>query len=539
MEQAIHFIIVIPIIILIIGFQVHVFRKALSKIDSFKQIFPGNRLAYSVEKTSIVVETDELDDDDSDNFEPVYTDENEIWSENDDTEKYSGPSFRTVEVSQISVKSENATMNSIKNALNMYLQKNQGAVSDFALMKDVVERHCGSEEEEISVMQPIPLYMGLMGTMIGIIVGIGIIAFKEGGLAAIADVSSLMKCVALAMIASFVGIFFTTVISWKSKDAKTTIESNKNTFYSWLQTELLPVLSGNAVTALSLLQTNLMAFNSTFQGNIREFDSVLSNVRQVSKDQSDALGAISRIDIARVAKANITVLKELEKCTAQIDRFAGYLNSVNDYVANVNQLNNNLNNHLDRTAAVEKMGTFFEREMTQVESREEYIKQVVASVDTTLEQSFNHLSTTMTAYIEQLRTQSSNEIESIKNAFEAQQQEFITKLRDQQAQIEEKTNDMEKVLKGIQALSETKSAIVDLASLTKENTKRLDIIADLLEASSSGTVSVSAAAASVGDKKTKKKGKKWVNALNIALKIAAILAFLMFAYEFALKFFVS
>ena len=116
-----------------------------------------------------------------------------------------------VNVSQIKVTAKNPTLNEICNALNMYLQKNKGAASDFHLMKDVVERYCDAEEEEISVQQPIPLYLGLMGTMIGIIVGIGFIAMS-GGLSSdslMDNITSLMTCVAIAMAASLVGIFCT------------------------------------------------------------------------------------------------------------------------------------------------------------------------------------------------------------------------------------------------------------------------------------------------------------------------------------------
>ena len=298
--EYIHYLIVIPIILVIIILQTRVFRNALSKIDAFRGIFPSNKLSYAVKQITINESKESNDDLPEDDNE-------EIWENNDSgVEGYE----REIDVSQIEIDSSNSTLGNIKDALNMYLQKNKGAVSDFSLMKDVVERYCGAEEEEISVMQPIPLYMGLMGTMIGIIVGISLIAV-QGGVSGVNldNVSSMMTCVAIAMVASFFGILFTTIISWKSKSAKTEIESNKNQFYSWLQTELLPVLSGNTVTALSLLQSNLMTFNRTFQGNIQEFDTVLSNVRQVSRDQAEALTAISRIDINRVAQANISVLQ--------------------------------------------------------------------------------------------------------------------------------------------------------------------------------------------------------------------------------------
>lgn len=530
--EYIHYIIVIPLILLIIYFQIKVFIQANQKIDIFRAIFPDSKQAYSITKASIVVneitEDDDLPADDSD----------EIWR--DDEDSTLGRRTREVEVSQIDIHGNNLTMNSIKDALNMYLQKNSGAVSDFALMKDVVERYCGAEEEEITVMQPIPLYMGLMGTMIGIIVGISVIA-ANGGVEELTNVSSMMSCVAIAMAASLVGIIFTTLISWKSKGAKTLVESRKNVFYSWLQTELLPVLSGNTVTALSLLQANLMTFNQTFKGNIQEFDSVLANVRQVSRDQADALNAISRIDINRVAQANVTVLRELERCTAQIDRFNQYLINVNGYLDAVNALNSNLDRHLDRTAAVERMGAFFEREMQQVQNREEYIRQVVGSVDSTLEESFNQMSSSMNAYMEELKGRTSSELETLRQAYEQKQRDFVSKLAEQQEALSQKTDELEKVLQGIQTLSETKTAIMTLANISKDNTRRLDQIVAAIHASNSGSsapmVDIPSAPESGVSKTTRR--MFFSNILNVTIKVAAVIAFIMFAIDFVSRYFVK
>ena len=516
----IHYLIVIPLILVIIYFQANVFSQALAKIDVFKAIFPTNKLDYSIGKARIVVSEKKVES--SDNL-----DDDEIWREDNDERE--GELTREVEVSQVFVRNDNPTMNSIREALNMYLQKNSGAASDFALMKDVVERYCSAEEEEITVVQPIPLYMGLMGTMIGIIVGISVIA-ANGGVEKLTNVSSMMTCVAIAMVASLVGIVFTTIISWKAKGAKTLVESRKNVFYSWLQTELLPVLSGNTVTALSLLQTNLMTFNQTFKGNIQEFDQVLTNVRQVSQDQAHALEAISRIDITRVTQANVTVLRELQRSTAQIERFNQYLTNVNGYLDAVNSLNNNLNNHLDRTAAVERMGAFFERELEQVNTREEYIRQVVGSVDHSLEESFNQMVSTMNTYMGELRRKTSSELETIKNAYEQQQQAFVAKLKEQQDALSQKTEEMNKVLQGIQSLSDTKTAINTLAEVSRNNARQLQQITRALE---SMDFSESQHFASGGEnEKRRHHGGGLSCILNNSVKIAALIAFILFVFEF-------
>lgn len=515
MGQIIHYIIVIPLILVIVYFQIKVYLQANNKIDVFKSIFPGSKHAYSISKANIVVGERENDDD-----LPV-AESDTIWQE--DSEGAIDSRFRVVEVSQISVQRNNPTMNSITDALNMYLQKNNGAVSDFALMKDVVERYCGAEEEEITVMQPIPLYMGLMGTMIGIIVGISVIA-ANGGVEKLTNVSSMMSCVAIAMLASLVGIVFTTLISWKSKGAKTQVESRKNEFYSWLQTELLPVLSGNTVTALSLLQANLMTFNQTFKGNIREFDTVLANVRQVSRDQADALGAISRIDINRVAQANVTVLRELQRSTGQLERFNQYLTQVNGYLDAVNSLNNNLNNHLDRTAAVERMGTFFEREIEQVQSREDYLRGVVGSIDSSLERSFNQMASSMNTYFAELKNQSAAELDSVRMAYEQHYQEFVKKLQEQQLAVSTQTEELNNKLQGLKSISETKQAFDALTNVSRENSRKLEQIARAL-ASMGGATS-----ASLANEESNNGGIQGI--INISIKVAALIAFVLFVVQF-------
>lgn len=521
----IHYLIVIPLILIILYFQTKVFIQASSKIDVFKDIFPSNKLDYSIGKANIVVSEKRE--------EAKHDHENEetIWR--DDEDEGVGILAREVEVSQISVRNDNPTMTSIKDALNMYLQKNNGAASDFALMKDVVERYCGAEEEEITVVQPIPLYMGLMGTMIGIIVGISVIA-ANGGVEKLTNVSSMMTCVAIAMVASLVGIIFTTIISWKAKGAKTVVESRKNIFYSWLQTELLPVLSGNAVTALSLLQANLMTFNQTFKGNIQEFDQVLTNVRQVSQNQATALEAISQIDITKVAQANVTVLRELQRSTSQIDRFNQYLTNVNGYLDAVNTLNNNLNNHLDRTAAIERMGVFFENEIEQVKNREEYLKQVVGSVDHSLEESFNQLVSTMNTYMGELRTKTTSEIETIRSAYEQQQKAFVAKLKEQQDTLSQKTEDMNKFLSGVQSLSETKAVMGVLTDVSKNNSRLLQQIANILDSMDYSTNSRNTFSLEKEDHR--QKGSSLITGLlNGAVRIAALIAFVLFVIEFVLR----
>lgn len=486
-----HYFIVIALIIVIIGLQIRSYFSTKSKINSFNSIFPSNESDYRVK--NVFVETSK---------EPDYESE----------ENYLSSDEKGIEVSQLDVTSSNPVMGSIVIALNNYLAKNKGAASDFHLIKDVVERYCDAEEEEITTQQPIPLYLGLMGTMVGIIVGIGAIAIS-GGLddaSLMKHISELMTCVAIAMAASFTGILCTTLIASKSKDAVSKVQADKNRFYSWIQTELLPVLSGDAVNAIYLLQQNLMSFNQTFKANVAGLDTALSKIGDASKEQVDLIELIRDIDIRQVAQANIKVLKELKDCTSEMTTFNQYLHNVSGYLNAVNALNTNLNEHLNRTAAIERMGAFFESEIAQVSEREQYINQVVANVDDTLKRTFEALSDNVRTGVVELRGKAAEEYAELTTSWEAQQnafreflaaqqismqellqqreREFTEYLAQQQASLAEKATAITSMAKEIQMLGDTKSAMNDLVASTMDQNRKLDL---LIEAISNNTGFVS------------------------------------------------
>lgn len=62
----------------------------------------------------------------------------------------------------------NTIFESIKNSINKYLGNNSGSVIDFGLLKDAVDRHCDSVENDIATQTPIPdsilsRYCGISG----------------------------------------------------------------------------------------------------------------------------------------------------------------------------------------------------------------------------------------------------------------------------------------------------------------------------------------------------------------------------------------
>ena len=532
-----HYFVVIALIIVIILLQIRSYLNTRSKIKSFNSIFPSQESAYRIK--NVFVDTSKQLDCESEDDNPFSEDEDKV-----------------IEVSQLEVTSSSPVMGNIVKALNSYLAKNKGAASDFHLMKDVVERYCDAEEEEITTQQPIPLYLGLMGTMVGIIVGIGAIAltdgFTEGSL--ITHISELMSCVAIAMASSFTGVLCTTLIAWGSKNAVSKVQSHKNGFYSWIQTELLPVLSGDTINAIYLLQQNLVAFNQTFKANISGLDTALLKISDASKEQIELIQLIRDIDIRQVAQANIKVLKELKDCTSEMATFNQYLHNVSGYLNAVNALNQNINEHLNRTAAIERMGAFFESEIAQVSQREQYINQVVANVDDTLRKTFEALSDNVKSGVIELRGKAAEEYVDLTTSWEAQQnvfketlaaqqvamqellqqrdREFTEYLKEQEATLAEKATVIHSMAKEIQLLGDTKIAMNDLVVSTREQNRKLDL---LIEAISKNTTFLGNQSAAGGQNKHDSISTiiKWGSLVCIML---IILGFGMYAYRFVKDF---
>lgn len=265
----------------------------------------------------------------------------------------------------------------IEDSINEYLEKNKNAVSDFNIIKDIVERNCDSLEDEIASQNPLPLYLGLIGTVAGIVISFFTIDLRDIE----KDINTLIGDVGFAMLASGAGIVMTTWALWSSKKCKATIEGNKNRFYSWAQANLLPVMSENAVSAITLLQQNLMRFNDSFAQTVDRLEEKLGDVGKLYDSQIEILDKIENIGVAKMATANVKILSALDGSVQSLDQFAQYMTSVTTYLHAVRKLNYKLDEHFERTGALADIADFYKAQMKEIEARQKVMSEVVVGVD--------------------------------------------------------------------------------------------------------------------------------------------------------------
>lgn len=244
-------------------------------------------------------------------------------------------------------------------------------------MKDAVDRHCDSVENDINTLTPVPLYCGLAGTMGGVIVGLysllstgsitDLLSSGSSNFGAAAEgVNELLSGVALAMLASICGIFLTTLGSILFKRYKLQEESGKNTFLAWLQAKLLPELPSDTSDALNRLVKNLNKFNNTFATNTTELRGALTQVNESYRIQGDIIKAVHDMDVMKMAKANIRVLEELKDCTDKLEVFNQYLDDIHGYTDAIHTFTTQFEQESNRLHVLEEIRNYFIRHKAEI-----------------------------------------------------------------------------------------------------------------------------------------------------------------------------
>lgn len=271
----------------------------------------------------------------------------------------------------------NNVFESIKESINKYLENNSGSVIDFSLLKDAVDRHCDSVENDINTLTPTPLYCGLVGTMAGVIVGLSSLittgsitdllsSGSVNSVAAAKGVNDLLSGVAWAMLASIMGIMLTTIASLLFKRYKQQGESGKNTFLAWLQARLLPELPSDTSDALNRLVKNLNKFNNTFAENTSSLRGALREVNESYRIQGDVIKAVHDMDVMKMAKANVRVLEELKECTDKLEQFNKYLDDIHGYTDAIHTFTTQFEQEANRLHVLEEIQQFFMRHKAEI-----------------------------------------------------------------------------------------------------------------------------------------------------------------------------
>lgn len=392
----------------------------------------------------------------------------------------------------------NSVFYQIKDNINDYLGNSQGSVIDYNILKDSVDRNCESIEDEINAQMPVPLYCGLAGTMAGVIVGLFSLLLEDsisnlmvsGGKSVQAattamngaanGINDLLAGVAMAMIASILGIILTTTNSILFKQFKRQEEVGKNKFLSWMQSVLLPKLPNDISDAFSRLVANLNKFNGTFKENTQGLGRTLSKINDAYSIQADIVESIQKMDVAKMATANVKVLNALNESTAKLEQFNYYLNSIKGYTMEIESFRKQLNSEDDMVyLLIEMKGTlagikdFFKEELDQINSRKAAIGKSIDNVDTYITDALEKLNKSSVSSVDGLKTHIDQQADELEKFLEQEKQMLQDMSQDVRIEFERQISQIPNLSKRLEDITKLPAQLDKLSVSIAESNKKL------------------------------------------------------------------
>lgn len=240
-------------------------------------------------------------------------------------------------------------LNVLIEEINHYVMKTKGT-TDFAVIQNKVERKLNMRYDQSVAKLSFPTYIGLMGTFLGVFMGIFmfILGFDTAGGISDTSIKNLLIGVLVSMSTSLVGLFLTTWNNARAGEARKKIEEDKNEFYDFVQTELMPELDVSMVAAITKLHETVDRFEPAFDRVINRFQTTFDNCTKAfgNSFEDKVLVVANAVDVMGENMDKINENIELQK--KLIDTFKGdelvrgldrYIEASNNFVSITQSLN--------------------------------------------------------------------------------------------------------------------------------------------------------------------------------------------------------
>ncbi|MBQ7041283.1 MAG: hypothetical protein IJN66_01045 [Muribaculaceae bacterium] len=183
------------------------------------------------------------------------------------------------------VGTENSDLNNLISEINNYIEKTKGT-TDFSVIQSKVERKLNMRYDQSTATLAFPTYLGLMGTFAGVFMGIlaFVVGFDGAGNITDSSIQDLLIGVLVSMFTSLLGLILTTINNANAGAARKQIEEDKNEFYDFIQTELMPTIDVSMVVAITKLHETVDKFEPAFDRVINRFQTTFDNCTRAFGD---------------------------------------------------------------------------------------------------------------------------------------------------------------------------------------------------------------------------------------------------------------
>ncbi len=290
------------------------------------------------DQNHVLLKDEEGDDDDDEIDEEEQSDEeddDEIDADDDDSFDGIPISIKNPDV----ILSDSPHLREVISETNRYLRANDGATADFNLLSDICESKILAVEKKAELNLPLPLFIGLMGTFLGVIIGIGFLFFNKGESFNFEVIQKFLGGILIAMTGSFCGLLLTTYNThWNFKKAKDQTEIRKFNYLNFVRATLLPHLNESMSDSFMQLRNTLYHFNSDFKQNVTEFHDTIQQVTAHANTQREFINEINKVGLQQITESNIRILSEFTRASNEVSKVSNFLSEVSQSYNNLSQV---------------------------------------------------------------------------------------------------------------------------------------------------------------------------------------------------------
>lgn len=349
-----------------------------------------------------------------------------------------------IKITYLRYQNKSKVLTTIVKYINVYLVKNKGASIDFHLIKDIVDKHTETSQNEIENRIPAPLYLGLAATMLGIIIGLFSVNF--GSTDALNAIQPLINGVKWAMSGSVIGLIITTIFSIKIyKDAQVEVDEEKSEFLSKLQSELMPKMATGKMPEVAILSDKLDVFARNTTSSISYLDKIVRTTSTTVEREQQLIQDIRKLNVSKITSANVEIFTKLDEMMDSFSNFANYYNNLNSSMKgttnlvtklqsfitsteNINDVLEGIKNNIEKSNAAT---TFFNAHIQSFERYGDAVNEAIINADSKMtkaigelgrltEEQFNLFNEAIATFDSKLSTAFTLSVEKFTNAMNAQ-----------------------------------------------------------------------------------------------------------------------
>jgi hypothetical protein len=336
----------------IITVQIYSFLKTKSLIDKLRNFFPP---VAEIKCIPTMVDKSILNNNAKlksfiDNPPSVCAVQNKI-----EENELNPNDFSEVSIIQHSKKEHiaNCEFEDVLYSTNSYLCKNSGTSADFEQLKSICESRIDSLLSTIHNSLNVPLYLGLGGTFIGIIIGLWGIdfneifttKFSEENTNSFSGLQHLLWGVIAAMFASFIGLGLTiwnTAVEFKKANLK--IDEERDTYYNFLRRELMPVLSNSMASSLNSLRGVLGHFVDKFGRNLDAYADSAELLNDNLEKQHLVLQELNQLGVTQISHEIVNTFNLLKESSDNLKVFKAYQDELNNTIKSLTTTTEKIDN---------------------------------------------------------------------------------------------------------------------------------------------------------------------------------------------------